>query len=33
MLLLEVLISIMCREERHAHEEQIQDSLAQFIVE
>ena len=32
VMLLEVLIGIMCREQRHVHEEQIQVSLVKFIT-
>ena len=32
-VLLEVLISVMCRESRHVHEDQIQASLTKFITE
>ncbi|XP_072042849.1 DNA-dependent protein kinase catalytic subunit-like [Amphiura filiformis] len=31
LLLLEILISIMCREERHIYEDEIQSTLASFI--
>lgn len=29
--LLEVLVSIMCRESRHAHEDRIQSTLQEFL--
>ena len=31
LMLLETLISIMCREERHVYEEEMQNTLAKFI--
>ena len=33
IMLLEVLISIMCREKKHIHEEQIQTNLVNFVSE
>ena len=33
LVLLEVLISVICREQKHVHEEQIQASLVKFITE
>ena len=32
LTLLEVLISIMCREVKHVHEDQIQSSLQDFLA-
>lgn len=30
-VLLEVVVGVMCREERHAHEEHMQMKLAEFV--